>query len=135
MNKHPHPNPHPYPPQGGGRHSPPWGGNTTPLVLKILEDMKATEITVLDVHRLTSITNEMLIATGNSSRQIKAMAENIVKITKEHHLAPIGIEGMDAGEWILIDFGELVVHLMLAETRAFYNLEKLWAYLPPTNNE
>ena len=96
------------------------------LVLGALEDLKAQNIQVLDVHELTTITERMVICSGTSSRQVKALADNVVKEAKQHGHPPIGVEGTDAAEWILVDLGDVVVHVMHVQARMFYQLEKLW---------
>ncbi|MGI9295849.1 MAG: ribosome silencing factor, partial [Pseudomonadales bacterium] len=80
----------------------------------------------LDVRRLTDITDFIIIASGNSNRQVKALADNVALQLKKRNVENIGIEGADAAEWILLDFADVVVHVMLPATRAFYDLERLW---------
>ncbi len=96
------------------------------LVIDSLEDLKAQDIKVLDVRGLSNVTDLMIVASGTSDRQVKAIAYHVVEKAKEKGLPPLGVEGEQAGEWALVDLGDAVVHIMLPQTRDFYNLEKLW---------
>jgi ribosome-associated protein len=96
------------------------------LVVSSLEDFKATDITVIDVSDRNPLTERMIIASGNSTRHVKSMSENLVVKAKAVGNPPIGVEGAREGQWILVDLNDVIVHLMLPQTRAFYNLEKLW---------
>ncbi|HEY3326976.1 MAG TPA: ribosome silencing factor [Novimethylophilus sp.] len=95
-------------------------------VVDALEDVKATEISVLDVSGLTSVTSFMIIASGSSNRQTRALADNVQKKLKEKGAQIYGVEGEQEGEWVLVDLGDIVVHIMLPATRDYYNLEQLW---------
>ena len=95
-------------------------------VVVALEDIKATDITVLDVSKLTSITSCMIIASANSTRQAKALAHNVQEKLKELGAKVSGVEGEREGEWVLVDLGDIIVHIMLQGTRDYYNLEQLW---------
>lgn len=97
------------------------------IVEAALADIKAVDVRVIDVRELTSITDRMVIASGTSTRHVKALADNVVRKAKQHEYPPLGVEGEQAAEWVLIDLGDVVVHVMLPETRAFYGLEKLWS--------
>ncbi len=90
-----------------------------------IEDLKAIDVTTLDVRRLTTITDYMLVCTGTSARHVKAIADSVVKMAKDAGLSPT-IEGVEEAEWVLVDLGAVVVHIMQAQARAFYQLEKLW---------
>jgi len=96
------------------------------LVVSALEDFKATDIVVIDVSGKNPLTERMIIASGNSTRHVKSMAENLVIKAKAERNPPLGVEGAGEGEWVLVDLNDVIVHLMLPQTRAFYNLEKLW---------
>ncbi len=91
-----------------------------------LTDLKAKDITTIDVRSLTGLADVMMIASGTSSRHVKSLADNVVVKVKEAGLKPLGQEGEQEGEWILIDLAGVIVHVMLPSTRAFYDLERLW---------
>ena len=101
--------------------------NLTEIVVNALEDVKALDIALIDVRGLTNIMDTMVVASGNSSRQVKALANNLVVDAKRAGYTPIGVEGDDTSEWILVDFGDLVAHIMLPATRQLYDLERLWS--------
>ncbi|HEX20051.1 MAG TPA: ribosome silencing factor [Acidiferrobacteraceae bacterium] len=95
-------------------------------VIGALEDSKARNIRVLDVRDITDITDYLIIASGTSNRHVASSAEKVLRRMQELGIKPLGKEGLDGSEWALLDFGDLVVHIMLPKTREFYALEKLW---------
>ncbi len=97
------------------------------IIIDALEDRKAVDIHVVDVRKKSNITDVMVIASGTSSRHVKSLADNVVDKVKEHKVRPLGIEGEQAGEWVLVDVGDVVVHVMLPQVREFYGLERLWS--------
>jgi ribosome-associated protein len=97
------------------------------LVVQSLEDLKAQDVRVLDVTALTSIMDVMVIASGTSNRHVKALSESVLEAAKAAGVRPIGVEGDATSDWVLVDLGDVVVHVMLPRTRSFYNLEKLWS--------
>jgi len=97
------------------------------LAVSVLEDAKAVDIEAFDLRERNTFADFMIVASGTSSRQNKAMADRLTLRIKELGLSPpLGVEGQQEGEWVLVDLTDVVVHLMLPQTRAFYNLEKLW---------
>lgn len=96
------------------------------LVRNSLVDMKAQDIKEIDVRGKSSITEYMVIATGTSTRHVKSIADNVALDAKKAGVPPLGSEGEESAEWVLVDLNDVVVHVMLAEMRSFYNLEKLW---------
>jgi ribosome-associated protein len=96
------------------------------VVTDALDDLKGQQITVLDVRHLTDVTDTMVVASGRSDRHVRALADTVVEKCREAGVRPIGVEGEKTGEWVLVDLGDVVVHLMLPRVREFYNLEKLW---------
>jgi ribosome-associated protein len=98
----------------------------TRAVVAALEDVKANDIAVLDTSKLSSLFERMVIASAQSTRQTRALADNVVEQLKLQGERAIGVEGEDPGEWVLVDFGDIVVHIMQPAVRAYYNLEELW---------
>ena len=92
-----------------------------------MEDLKAEDVQTFDVRTLTTMTDFMIIASGRSDRQVKAIAEKVIEMAKSIQIRPLGVEGQQQGEWILIDFGDVIAHVMRPATRAYYQLEKLWS--------
>ncbi len=98
----------------------------TTTVTTALDDMKATNIKVLDVRGLTDIADTMIIASGNSDRHVRAIADRVIEIVKAAGVRPYGVEGARDGEWVLVDLHDVIVHVMLPRVREFYSLERLW---------
>lgn len=96
------------------------------IVSAALEDLKAVDATFLDVKHLTTLTDTMVIVSGRSDRHVRALGAEVVAQCKKAGFRPIGVEGQQGGEWVLVDLGDVVVHVMLPRVREFYNLEKLW---------
>ena len=97
------------------------------LVVEALDEVKAVNVRVIDVRGITSITDFMVIASGRTDRQVRAMAKKVEVMAKEHGVASLGMEGQREGEWVLLDLGDVVVHAMQPAARDFYQIEKLWA--------
>ena len=93
-----------------------------------LDDMKGQSIKIIDVHKLTEITDYMVIATGRSNTHVKALANEVVEKIEEAGGNIVGVEGKMQSEWVLVDAGDIVVHIMMAPVRALYNLEDLWTF-------
>ena len=96
-----------------------------------LEDIKGRDIVVFDVRRMTAMFDKVIVASGDSTRQNKALANNVQEKLKALGAEVHGVEGMDSGEWVLVDLGSVVVHIMQPVTRQHYNLEELWSSPPP----
>ena len=101
------------------------------IVTIALDDGKAEDIKVFDVRKLTSIADFMVVASGRSSRQVKALAERAADAARKRKVKPLGMEGEQTSEWVLLDLGDVIVHVMQPESRAHYQLEKLWDAGPP----
>jgi len=105
-------------------------------VLHALEDLKAKDVKEIDVRGKTSITDLLVVASGTSTRHVKSIADEVVKFAKRAGVLPIGVEGEREAEWVLVDLGDIVVHVMLPRIREFYGLERLWTVgddLPAAN--
>ena len=96
------------------------------LALQALDALKAEDVIVIDVRNYANFTDFMIIASGRSTRHVKSIASEVIETAKSDNLPPLGVEGEDVGEWILVDLGDVIVHVMLPDTREFYELEKLW---------
>ncbi len=100
------------------------------IVVNALEDIKGKDIEVINTTKLTSMFDRLVIATGDSNRQVKALARNVQDKVREAGGEIVSVEGEDAGEWVLVDIGDVVVHVMQPNVRLYYNLEELWQMTP-----
>jgi ribosome-associated protein len=100
--------------------------NLKELVINALDELKAVNTVTLDVRDLTDVMDYLVIASGTSNRHVKSLADNVCMEAKKEGVRPLGVEGENPGEWVLVDFGDVVVHVMLPATRDFYDLERLW---------
>jgi ribosome-associated protein len=105
------------------------------IVVDAIDDMKGVDVMVIDVRDMTSITDRMVIASGTSSRHVKAIADNVELEAKREGFRALGVEGAQAAEWVLIDLGDVVVHVMMPAIREFYALEKLWAVVGDNSDD
>lgn len=101
------------------------------IAVNALEDIKAKDIAVIDTQNKTPLFAKMIVATGDSTRQVKALANNVAKELKDNDIEVLSVEGNDSGEWVLIDAGDCVVHCMLREVREYYDIETLWGGAKP----
>ncbi|MFI4954885.1 MAG: ribosome silencing factor [Gammaproteobacteria bacterium] len=97
------------------------------VVIQALEDLKAQDVVILDVRTRANFTNYMIVTSGTSTRHVKSIADEVVEKAKPAGYPALGVEGYAYGEWVLVDLGDVVVHVMLPATREFYHLEKLWS--------
>lgn len=97
------------------------------LIQDALKDAKALDIVTLDVRKVSDFTDYMIIVTGTSNRHVTSVADKVIDKLRDQGRRPVGVEGMESGDWVLIDFGDIVVHVMRAATRDFYQIEKLWS--------
>jgi ribosome-associated protein len=97
------------------------------LIVDALDDIKAKNIVTLDVRNMTSVTDYMVVASGTSNRHVRALVDNVAEKAREAGIRPIGMEGEEGGEWVLLDLQDALLHVMLPTVREFYNLEKLWS--------
>ncbi len=102
------------------------GNELKEFIVKQLEEIKAKDTRVLDIREKSTIADYMVICSGTSSRHVKSIAILLIKELKAREIPPIGVEGEDASEWVLVDCGDVIVHVMLPTTRDYYQLEKLW---------
>ena len=100
------------------------------IAVTALEDVKAKDIEVLNTSKLSALFDRVIIATGDSNRHVKALARSVHDKAREADVQVIGIEGEETGEWVLVDLGDIVVHVMQPAVRAYYNLEELWKVVP-----
>jgi ribosome-associated protein len=96
------------------------------IVTAALDDMKAVNVKVMDVRGLTDIADVMVVASGNSDRHVRSIADRVIEKAKDSGFRPLGVEGAREGEWVLVDLQDIVVHVMLPRVREFYSLERMW---------
>lgn len=98
------------------------------LVQSALEDMKARDVVMLDVTGKSSVTDYMIVASGTSKRHVMSVAQEVLDKVKDAGVRPVGVEGEAVGDWVLVDLGDVVVHVMMPDARSFYDIERLWSF-------
>lgn len=98
------------------------------LVHSALEDMKARDVVTLNVTGKSSVTDFMVVASGTSKRHVMSVAQDVIEKVKEQGVQPVGVEGQAVGDWVLVDLGDVVVHVMMPDARSFYDIERLWSF-------
>lgn len=101
-------------------------GDLLQVVRDSLDSLKAQDVVAFDVKKRTTVTDYMIVATGSSKRHVRSVADKLIEDAKAHGCRPLGVEGMEAGDWVLVDLNDIVVHVMRSQTREFYMLENLW---------
>lgn len=123
---------YPLPAAAGARSAPPLHNADEDallsLVLKQLDDDQAQDVVTIDLQGKSSIADHMVIASGRSTRQVAAIAQKLAETVKQRGFGPVRLEGLPAADWVLIDAGDVVVHIFRPEVRSFYNLERMWAF-------
>lgn len=102
----------------------------TEVVVHALEDVKAKDVSIIDVRDRTSVTDYMVLASGTSNRHVRSLADSVVTEAKDKGVRAASVEGSSVSDWILVDLGDVVVHVMMPATREFYDLERLWRDAP-----
>lgn len=100
------------------------------VIVNALQDLKGKDIVTLNVTDLSDVMDTLVIVTGTSNRHVKSLVDTVVEEVKTTGIRPLGVEGREGGEWVLVDFGDTVVHAMMPSAREFYDLEKLWSLEP-----
>ena len=100
------------------------------LIVDALEDRKGRDVVTMDVTGISDVTDYMIVVSGTSNRHVKALVDNVVEAAASAGVKPLGVEGRETHEWVLVDIGDAVVHVMQSETRDFYDLERLWTQMP-----
>ena len=105
------------------------------LIEGALEDMKAKEVVTIDVRGRSTVTDYMMVASGTSKRHVASVAQEVLDKLKAQGIQPIGVEGQDVGDWVLVDVGSVIVHVMMPDARSFYDIERLWSVASENRND
>lgn len=105
------------------------------LIDGALEDMKAKEVVTIDVRGRSTVTDYMMVASGTSKRHVASVAQEVLDKLKAEGIQPIGVEGQDVGDWVLVDVGSIIVHVMMPDARSFYDIERLWSVASENRND